>query len=55
MFQLYSIELSITMSKYKSSELLIVVSLIFVIHLINGEQFLNDPFVPGAAVAISFY
>ena len=55
MFQLYSIELYITMSKYISSELFIVVSLIFLIHLVNGEQFLNDAFVPGVAVAISFY
>ena len=54
MFQLYSIELSIGITKYKSLASFIVVSSIFLIHLVNGPQFLKDTFVPVAAVAISF-
>ena len=38
----------------KSSASSIVVSLIFVIHLINSEQFLNAIWVTGAARAVCY-
>ena len=40
------------MTKSKSSESSIVVPSIFVIHLVNGAQFLNDTCVAGAAVTV---
>ena len=44
------------MTKSKSSALSIVVPSIFVIHLVNVGQFLNDNCVAGAAVIVmAFY
>ena len=40
------------MTKSKSSESSVVVPSIFVIHLVNGAQFLNDTCVAGAAVTV---
>ena len=40
------------MTKSKSSASSIVVSSIFVIHLVNGAQFLNDTCAAGAAVTV---
>ena len=40
------------MTKSKSSPLSIVVPSIFVIHLVNGAQFLNDTCVTGAASTV---
>ena len=40
------------MTKSKSSESSFVVPLIFVIHLVNGAQFLNDTCVAGAVVTV---
>ena len=40
------------MTKSKSSALSIAVSSIFVIHLVNGAQFLDDTLVPGAAITV---
>ena len=40
------------MTKSKSSASSVVVPLIFVIHLVNGAQFLNDTCVAGAAVTV---
>ena len=40
------------MTKSKSSASSIVVPSIFVIHLVNGSQYLNDTCVAGAAVTV---
>ena len=40
------------MTKSKSSTLSIVVPSNFVIHLVNGSQFLNDTCVAGTAVTV---
>ena len=40
------------MTKSKSSVSSIVVSSIFVIHLVNGAQFLNATYVAGAATTV---
>ena len=40
------------MTKSKSSASSIVVSSVFVIHLVNGPQFLNATFVAGAATTV---
>ena len=40
------------MTKSKSSASSVVVPSIFVIHLVNGAQFLNDACVVGAAVIV---
>ena len=40
------------MIKSKLSPSSIVVSPIFIIHLVNGSQFLNDTCVAGAAVTV---
>ena len=42
------------MTKSKSSESSIVVSSIFVIHLVNDAQFLNATCVAGAAATVIF-
>ena len=40
------------MTKSKSSASSIIVPSIFVIHLVNGAQFLNDTYVAGDAVTV---
>ena len=41
------------MTKSKSSASSIVVPSIFVIHLVNGAQFLNDTCIAGTAVTVT--
>ena len=43
------------MTKAKSSATSIVVPSIFVIHLVNGAQFLNATCIVGAAVIVIFF
>ena len=51
-FELSFIKLYIDVTKSKFSVSSIVVSSIFVIHLVNGAQFLNATCVAGAAVRV---
>ena len=44
--------LYIRITKYKSSASSIFVPSIFVIHLVNGAQLLNDTWVAGAAMIV---